>query len=338
MNATQVERGGGMAEWTQCTNCQLKHAVRPDGLCPRCRQPGVGFPRAAPPPVYPGPAAPEPLVAYPVAQPFAAGQAIAPEAFSVGKFISAVFSTWLKNAGLVIPVALALAAPVAIAMYHFYSRAWFPSQLVPFFAAPGFAIGLGVALLLTPLESVAIARAGMRRLRREPVELGDMLATGTRYYFPSLGLTILVGLACAIPVCTVVGIVLALFLLTAWAASVPALFEERLGPVEALRRSWRLTRGFRWQVFAGFVVVFLVLLAAACVVQSVASVAVLGAVAASGGNAARAGTSMGALQAMSALMQGLEGSILTTATAVAYHQLRIAAEGPATEQLTRVFE
>lgn len=33
-----------MAEWTTCEHCELKHARRPDGNCPRCKQsvlPGV---------------------------------------------------------------------------------------------------------------------------------------------------------------------------------------------------------------------------------------------------------------------------------------------------------
>jgi hypothetical protein len=338
MNATQVERGGGMAEWTQCTRCQLKHAVRLDGLCPRCRQPGVGVPPAAPPPVYPGPAAPEPLVAYPVAEPFAAGQAIAPEAFSVGSFLSSVFFTWFRNAGLVIPVAVVLAAPVAVAMYRMYARMAIGPGSEPPFVSPVFLIPLAIGLLATPLELLSVARAGLRRLRSEPVELGDMLATGARRYFPALALLILVGLACAIPALTIIGVVLSIFLLTAWAASIPAMIQEGLGPLGALGRSWELTRGRRLQLFAGFVVVFAVLIAVSCVLQSIATVTVLVAVGASGGGVARSGTSLGALQAMSALMQGLEGSVLTTATAVAYHQLRIAAEGPATEQLTRVFE
>src|SRR5258708_19270774 len=28
-----------MADWITCPGCQLRHARRPDGLCPRCKQP-----------------------------------------------------------------------------------------------------------------------------------------------------------------------------------------------------------------------------------------------------------------------------------------------------------
>jgi hypothetical protein len=57
-----------MADWIACPSCGLKHSARPDGSCPRCRQPVSGAPLAtvaAPEPVSP-PAAPA-LPALPVA-------------------------------------------------------------------------------------------------------------------------------------------------------------------------------------------------------------------------------------------------------------------------------
>jgi hypothetical protein len=75
------------------------------------------------------------------------------------------------------------------------------------------------------------------------------------------------------------------------------------------------------------------------VLQSILTVVVVGMVAAAGsqGSQQLAG-SMGVVQAASMLMQGLESSVFTTATAVAYHQLRVAGEGPAAQQLVQVFE
>jgi hypothetical protein len=41
-----------MSGWTSCLHCGLKHSTRPDGLCPRCRQPGeAGAEAGAPPPL-----------------------------------------------------------------------------------------------------------------------------------------------------------------------------------------------------------------------------------------------------------------------------------------------
>lgn len=41
-----------MAEWITCSGCNLRHSARPDGLCPRCKQP-VGSAAADVPPVAP---------------------------------------------------------------------------------------------------------------------------------------------------------------------------------------------------------------------------------------------------------------------------------------------
>jgi hypothetical protein len=334
-----------MAEWTQCPSCRLKHAVRADGLCPRCRHPvtGLGWgsvptPSAAPPPAAVADrwaALPEAGAAYPVAQPAAVGAA-APDAFTVGRFISTVFGTWGRNAGWVIPLALALYAPAAVAMYRAYAqmanRGGGPSSPRSFLI--GLVAAIGLLLLLMPAELLAIARAGVRRLQGEPVELGDMLGAAGRSYLPALGMIILVGLAYLGTACT---IVLPFLLLTGWAASVPAMITEGLGPIAALKRSWELTRGLRWRVFAGFLVVALAMTAVACLLQSMVTVLVVLPVVRSGGGAGPAG-SMAVAQASSMLLQGLESSVFTTATAVAYHQLRIASEGPAVAHLVRVFE
>jgi hypothetical protein len=49
-----------MSEWACCPQCGLKHSLRADGLCPRCRQPQAGAATitvAAPAPAPPPPAA-----------------------------------------------------------------------------------------------------------------------------------------------------------------------------------------------------------------------------------------------------------------------------------------
>ncbi|MDB5674136.1 MAG: hypothetical protein JWM65_1118 [Sphingomonas bacterium] len=49
-----------------------------------------------------------------------------------------------------------------------------------------------------------------------------------------------------------------IMLLTAWAISIPVASVEALGPIESLRRSMRLTRGARWQVFGLMLVLGLI--------------------------------------------------------------------------------
>ncbi len=347
-----------MPEWTQCPSCRLKHALRPDGLCPRCRHPvatGRGSaPAGASPagwgigggsaPAAPAPAAPAPdpwaaaAAAYPAAQPGPAGSSAPRGSFTVGGLVSGAFVTWGRNALWVIPLALLLYAPGAAAMYRMYAQMLVPGRPppdpIPFLARAGVATGL--LLLLDPLARLAVARAGVRRLRGGTLDLGDLLGSAIRSYLPAVGLLVLVGLAGAVSLVTVVG---PLVLLTGWAAALPAMVTERLGPIAALRRSWELTRGLRWQVFAGFLAVAAVVIAVWCMVYgAVTALVVAAAVAAQGKNPEQLVGTMGVVQAVNVLLQGLYTSVFTTASAAAYHQLRAAAEGPSAAQLERVFE
>jgi len=345
-----------MAEWTQCPSCQLKHVARPDGLCPRCRHPiavGWGAGPAAPVPApaavaasttlappAPGlpPASPPPPGAGLPAVTFPVGMAAAPYAFTVGRFIGGVFGTWGRVAGWIVPVALVAYSPGAFALYRLYAR--MPTggppadPLALFRPLAGFLILL---VLITPLERVAIARAGVRRLRQEPVGLADMLGTAFRFFFPTVALLFLVGLAVMGTACTL--FIVPAILLTAWAASLPAMITEGIGPIEALKRSWALTRGLRWQVFAGFLVVTLIVVAVSCVLQgALTAVVVAAAVGVAREDPHRMMGAMSVVQATNVLLQGVYDTVLTTATAVAYHQLRVAAEGPVAQHLGQVFE
>jgi hypothetical protein len=271
----------------------------------------------------------------------------APHAFTVGRFLEKTFSTWGRNTPWLIPLSLVIHAPMAFAMYHLYSGlgaagargAGAGAELQQFqrFLIPAL-VTFGLYLVLTPLELVAISRAGVRRMRGEPFGWGELVGEAARCYFPAAAVLLLTSLAGTATVCTVV---VPFILYTAWAVAIPALTFERRGPIEAMKRSWELTRGLRWQVFAGFLVVGLAMWSCACAVQSVMSVVVIGFAAAAGGaggDPQRLMSSMGGLQAVNMLVQGVLYSALFTGSAVAYHQLRVATEGPGTSQLERVFE
>jgi len=346
-----------MAEWTQCPSCQLKHVARPDGLCPRCRHPvasgwgKVSAPapaapaswesNAAPPPAPPGPPSADGWANVPSGVPPAppsipGGTAGSP--FTVGGFIGGAFTTWGRNAVWVVPLCMLLYAPSAVTMYRMYAGISLAGSTPPDPTSLLAQMGATwvLLLILVPVAMLAVARAGVRRLQGEPLALGDMLGTALRCYLPAIALLFLVWMAALISAIT---IVVPFILLSAWAAALPAMISERLGPIAAMERSWRLTRGLRLQVFAGFLVVFVAVLAVYCVLYGVTAAAVVAALVGSGAERAeRAMGTMGAIQAANMLFQGVYTSIFTTATAVAYHQLRIASEGPAAAHLERVFE
>lgn len=333
-----------MSGWTQCPSCRLKHTARPDGLCPRCRQPVSGFgaapPRvAAPAPAWsavPEAAAAPPFDAFPAPPPAPAPWApparthptSARQEVEVGRLLSATFSIWSRNAGAVIPLVLLANVPVALAMFRAYAQ--FPGEPTNerLVASGAFWGAMAINLLINPVELFGVAHAGVRRMRGDRVELGELLGASARRYFPALALWLLLLLALSGTGCT---IVFPFILLTAWAAALPAMSEEGLGPVEALRRSWHLTKGHRWRIFASLFVLQLIVGLGVVAVQ-----AVIGVVVRSGDTVT--GATAGAFHAFDTMLQSVSSSIVTTGLAVAYRHLRDAQEGPAVVQLERVFE
>lgn len=66
-------------------------------------------------------------------------------------------------------------------------------------------------------------------------------------------------------------IVPGLILITFWSLGAPAIVVERIGPLEAFGRSWRLVRGEAWSVFATLLVVLLIVIAIGVVLGAIAT-------------------------------------------------------------------
>src|SRR6201985_1245449 len=64
-------------------------------------------------------------------------------------------------------------------------------------------------------------------------------------------------------------IVPGLILLTFWSLIVPEIVIGGAGALESFGRSWRTVRGYAWQVFGTFIVVFLILIVAQIVLSVV---------------------------------------------------------------------
>jgi hypothetical protein len=87
-----------MADWMACPGCQLRHTRRPDGLCPRCKQPvdaaAAPTTEAAPIPMT----APSSPPARPERAPVALGAPTSPSAARLGNLAQAARGKELKNA------------------------------------------------------------------------------------------------------------------------------------------------------------------------------------------------------------------------------------------------
>jgi hypothetical protein len=78
--------------------------------------------------------------------------------------------------------------------------------------------------------------------------VGDCLRVGFANILPVLGVAILTGLIVmgGMILCFVPGFIA----MTVYAVAVPVAVEERIGGMDALRRSSSLTEGHRWEIFA----------------------------------------------------------------------------------------
>jgi hypothetical protein len=262
-----------------------------------------------------------------------------PTGFDVGTFLSRSFGTWWRNLFLFAPIGLVTQAPVAAAVYLLYSR--MPELMRPM-AEPSFdrvfryfgafAVIWVMTMVAMIVQLGAVAHGALHRLRGERAGFGDMLAAGIRRSPTVFVVGLLAWLAMIPALCTCVG---PIFLSVAWAASVPAVMAERLGPVRALGRSWDLTRGFRWQVFAGFLVIYAALFAVQAVVQGAA----MGVGFATGALfRGEPGAAMAAPMAISQLTAGVMQTLMLVGCSAAYHGLRLAKEGDDPARLATIFE
>lgn len=147
-----------------------------------------------------------------------------------------------------------------------------PSVLIAYvmetFGAAAFAslgavatIGIGLfsiftAILLAMITQGALARATVAHSEGRRASLAESAMAGLRVALPLLGLAVLSALGIGLGLLLLVAPGAILYVM--WSVAAPALVEERLGPVESLRRSSDLTRGARWNIF-GLLLVLLVL-------------------------------------------------------------------------------
>lgn len=113
-------------------------------------------------------------------------------------------------------------------------------------AMVGSAVGGLLALLTGPLIAGAVSRVVAASYMGQPTTAAAALGATLRRFFPLLGATLLVALSYMVGVLACLVGVLVPFAL--FSAVTPAVVLEELGPVQAMRRSWRLLRPRFWPV------------------------------------------------------------------------------------------
>ncbi len=254
--------------------------------------------------------------------------------FTVGGVISRTLRVWWAHLAAFTAMSVVVFAPMLAAFgvlsWGVFSRASAgaapePAELARLVGA-GFAAA-AVTLALSVVEMGAVTYGTIRWLHGDRAPLGRMLGVGVRRGLPVVGTgfllwlgTIAGGLLLVVP-----GVMFAV----AASLAVPAAVVEQPGVARAFRRSFELTRGYRWPLFAAGLVVLVLqwLLSAALQVAALALTAFL----------PRA-WALGAGVFASQLGNVLFSVVPVVAVAVCYHDLRLAKEGVDTAELAKVFE
>jgi hypothetical protein len=212
-------------------------------------------------------------------------------------------------------------------------------------------LGISVAaLLLQPVATGAIIYGVFRKRSGKGASFGRCLGVGFSRLLPLLGVTLLTALglvAIAIPIfiaamipflgilLVIAGLVPIAMFLTAVYAAPPATVVERKGPVEALRRSFDLTRGNRPRIFA----IILVLGIAQQVFDYIAEKALIDPNSVTGfGDLDGLITSFKTYIGVTLGLSVVFSAIGAVASALVFYHLKINLEGSDAEELASVFD
>ncbi|WP_242395882.1 hypothetical protein [Anaeromyxobacter oryzisoli] len=258
-----------------------------------------------------------------------AGYPGAPE-FTAGAAIGKTLQVWWKNLGRFSALSLAWTAPFAVWAAAVQRRAIDVGR-DPALGRDAVLWTFGVVCVVWVVMTVAtgaMTHGAFGHLRGERVSFGALLATGLRRGPAVFGVTFVSWLAIVFGMILLVapGVMLA----CAWAAAVPAVVVERLGPFAALRRSAALTRGDRWKVLGTFAALFGVVWGLSAVIQlATTSVALL---------ALSPERAPSAILVVTQLGQAFFSAIPLIGSAVVHHELRAAKEGLDGSRLATVFD
>ena len=181
---------------------------------------------------------------------------------SVGRVFERAFATIGHNPAVTIGIALLFGGvpTTAISWGMSYARQTAFSQDY----STAFFVGLYVVMFLTWVLSLAIAslvqgvltRATVAESEGRKASVGECVRAAFPVILPLIGLSILI--AIGVMAGFIILIVPGIMLYLAWSVAAPALVEERRGIRGAFRRSWELTRGSRWKIFAVILILYII--------------------------------------------------------------------------------
>lgn len=253
----------------------------------------------------------------PMPQPAAGGGA-----FSVGQVLKRSFSTFFAN--FVPFCALALILYLPSLLLSFGSMGDLQGGLAsPQYTAADFAV-MALSLILSYILIGALVYGTVQHLSGQKAGLGDIVARGLARAVPVIVIAILLSIGVGIGFALL--IVPGIFLVVVWSVVIPAAVVERPGIFGSFKRSWELTKGYRWPVLGLLLILFVILLVFSLVTGAAAGFAIFFM------------DDLALVMVVNYVISALSGAFASVVVAVLYHDLRVAKEGVSTQQIAAVFD
>lgn len=194
-------------------------------------------------------------------------------------------------------------------------------------------LGLADGAILGPITSAALVYGVFELLRGgRRVQVGPCLRVGLRRWLPVLVASVLVGLAVLGGMCLL--LIPGIIAFVGLAVTVPALVAEKLGVSDSLRRSWRLTEGYRLRVFFLYLALFGVVFGLYILLAQLVAPELLTGSFATDASPAR----LLAVRSFGFAFALVFGVLQSVASVVTYHELRRVKEGIGSEELAAAFD
>lgn len=187
-----------------------------------------------------------------------------------GELLDQVFRLYRANFGVMLAIALIVLLPVLVAqvsgtapaiafdlelLRNPYTLAQQPPPSISsLYNLPPLIAGYGLLVLALPFTMASVVVAGLSAIRGVPPSLGEVFGTVGRRY----GWLFLLGLLFGCGILVFCCLPLWIWLMVRFSVAVPAMMAERLRPIAALKRSWRLTSGGWWRAFGVIAVLYLI--------------------------------------------------------------------------------
>jgi hypothetical protein len=245
--------------------------------------------------------------------------------FSIGRVVSQTFLVVTRNLGIfLIAAALVMVPVIALNLYVGTPNYFLAGR------TQGFLIGALSAILpvvCTYLLQATLVQGTVAELNGERPNLGHALSTGFSLLLPVAAIAILAALG------TTLGMILlvvpGMILGVGWCVAVPVKVVEHTSIKDSFGRSWNLTKGYRWKIFALLLIFAVIIILFAFLVTMFSGLSLIGA------STALHNTTYILLQWLQSVILGL---IMAVGGTVIYYELRAAKEGLGPQQLAEAFD